>query len=141
MGACNRFPLSPSTGDLSPLQGRLLRPLTSRCGCGSLEVGSPGPGGHPDHSPVEDTPPSRGVMPWSCLLPACMGCPLPPGPGISSESCPTSSQCLAFIKRRILVLVLSVHTAKGARMHFCYSFSRAAGLGQPFHIQPFILRE
>ena len=62
MGACNRFPLSPSTGDLSPLQGRLLRPLTSRCGCGSLEVGSPGPGGHPDHSPVEDTPPSRGVM-------------------------------------------------------------------------------
>lgn len=133
-GGLQPFPPVPQHGRPESPPGKLLRPLTSRCRCGSLEVGSPGPGGHPDCSPVEDTPPSRGVVPWSCLLPACVGCPLPPGPGISSESCPASSQCLAFIKRRILVLVSSIYTAKGARMHFCSSFSRAAGLGQPFHI-------
>ena len=112
------FPLLPQHGDLGPLQGRLLRPLTSSCGYGSLEVVSPGPGGCPDHSPVEDTPPSRGVVPRSCLWPACVGCPLLPGLGISSESSPASSQCLAFIKQRTLILVSSVHTAKGARMYF-----------------------
>ena len=64
--------------------------------CGSLEVVSPGPGGRPDCSPVEDTPPSRGV-PRPCLWLACVGSPLPPGPGISSESSPASSQRLAFI--------------------------------------------
>ena len=119
MGPATVSPPPPGMGDLGPLQGRLPRPLMSRCGCGSLEVVSLGPGGRPDCSPMEDTPPSRGVVPRSCLWPACVGCPLPPGSGISSESSPASSQCLAFIKRRTLILVSSVYTAKGARMHFC----------------------
>lgn len=107
-GACNQFPTSPSVGDLSPLLGRLLTPLTSRCGCGSLEVVSLGPGGHPNRSPVEDAA-SPGVVPRSHLLPALVGRPLPPGPDISSESSPASSWCLAFIKRRTLILVSSVY--------------------------------
>ena len=108
MGPATVSPPPPAWRPGSP-PGQAAETTHEQLRCGSLEVVSPGPRGRPDRSPVEDAA-SPGVVPRSRLLLARVGRPLPPGPGISSESSPASSWCLAFIKRRTLTLVSSIYT-------------------------------
>lgn len=112
------FPLLPQHGDLGPLQGRLLRPLTSSCGAGPWRWSARGRVAAQTAAlwrthllPVVSCPgPACGQPAWEAL---CLQ-----GRALLQNLPPRLLSVWLLFKQRTLILVSSVYTAKGARMYF-----------------------